>query len=55
MSPSTTRHLIEDIERLREHLGIDRWLLNGGSWGATLVLAYAQQHPERSPRSSSRR
>jgi proline iminopeptidase len=35
------------MERLREHLGIERWLLNGGSWGATLVLAYAQQHPER--------
>ncbi|MFJ1756121.1 prolyl aminopeptidase [Kitasatospora sp. NPDC088134] len=44
---NTTRHLIEDIERLREHLGIERWLLNGASWGSTLLLAYAQQHPER--------
>lgn len=35
------------MERLREHLGIEKWLLCGGSWGSTLVLAYAQQHPER--------
>jgi proline iminopeptidase len=35
------------MERLREHLGIDRWLLHGGSWGSTLILAYAQAHPER--------
>jgi proline iminopeptidase len=47
MSLNTTQHLIDDMERLREHLGIERWLLNGGSWGSTLVLAYAQQHPER--------
>jgi proline iminopeptidase len=47
MSVNTTRHLIDDMERLREHLGIERWLLNGASWGSTLVLAYAQQHPER--------
>ena len=47
MSLNTTQHLIDDMERLREHLGIDKWLLNGGSWGATLVLAYAQQHPAR--------
>ncbi len=44
---NTTDHLIEDIERLREHLGIDRWLLFGGSWGSTLALLYAQAHPER--------
>lgn len=39
--------LIEDIERLREQLGIERWLVFGGSWGSTLSLAYAQAHPER--------
>ncbi|WP_042394697.1 prolyl aminopeptidase [Streptacidiphilus carbonis] len=47
MSLNTTQHLIDDMERLREHLGIDKWLLNGASWGSTLILAYAQQHPER--------
>ena len=36
-----------DIERLREELGIDRWLVFGGSWGSTLALAYAETHPER--------
>ncbi|MFI0863837.1 prolyl aminopeptidase [Streptomyces smyrnaeus] len=46
MRHNTTAHLIRDIERLREQLGIDRWLLYGGSWGSTLILAYAQQHPE---------
>ncbi|MGW5442498.1 prolyl aminopeptidase [Streptomyces asiaticus] len=44
---NTTDHLIADMERLREHLGIDRWLLYGGSWGSTLILAYAERHPER--------
>ncbi|NEA22013.1 prolyl aminopeptidase [Actinomadura bangladeshensis] len=44
---NTTRHLVADMERLREHLGIDRWLLHGGSWGSTLLLAYAERHPER--------
>lgn len=44
---NTTEHLIEDMERLREHLGIDRWLLNGGSWGSTLAIAYAERYPER--------
>ena len=44
---NTTWHLVADMERLREHLGIDRWLLYGGSWGSTLILAYAQQHPDR--------
>ncbi|MFJ9442203.1 prolyl aminopeptidase [Kitasatospora sp. NPDC101235] len=43
---NTTAHLIADMERLREHLGIDKWLLYGGSWGSTLILAYAQAHPE---------
>lgn len=41
---NTTSHLVEDIERLREHLGIARWLVVGGSWGASLALAYGAQH-----------
>jgi proline iminopeptidase len=44
---NTTPHLVEDIETLRRHLGIERWLLFGGSWGSTLALAYAQAHPDR--------
>ena len=44
---NTTQHLIADIERLRQHLGLERWLIVGGSWGATLGLAYAEQYPER--------
>lgn len=44
---NTTQHLVDDIERLREHLGIDRWIVSGGSWGSTLALAYAQAHPRR--------
>jgi proline iminopeptidase len=44
---NTTWHLVEDVERLREHLGIERWLVFGGSWGSTLALAYAQTHPQR--------
>lgn len=47
MSVNTTDHLIADIEKLREHLGIEKWLVYGGSWGSTLALAYAQRHPER--------
>jgi proline iminopeptidase len=47
LSRNTTPHLIADMERLRAHLGIDRWLLLGGSWGSTLILAYAQTHPGR--------
>jgi proline iminopeptidase len=47
LTDNTTAHLIDDIERLREHLGIDRWLLFGGSWGSTLALLYAQAHPDR--------
>lgn len=43
----TIHHMIADMELLRTHLGIDRWLLEGGSWGSTLLLAYAQRHPER--------
>ena len=44
---NTTWHLVADMEALREHLGIERWQLFGGSWGATLALAYAQKHPDR--------
>lgn len=47
MSRNTTGHLIADLDRLRKHLGVRRWLMFGGSWGATLVLAYAQRHPQR--------
>lgn len=47
LSTNTTWHLVADMERLREFLGIDRWLVLGGSWGATLAMAYAQRHPER--------
>ncbi len=44
---NTTWHLVADIERLRDILGADRWLVFGGSWGSTLALAYAQTHTER--------
>ena len=44
---NTTQHLVADIETLREHLEIDRWMVFGGSWGSTLALAYGQAHPER--------
>jgi proline iminopeptidase len=44
---NTTEHLIGDMERLRTFLGVERWLLFGGSWGCTLALAYAERHPER--------
>lgn len=44
---NTTAHLIADMEQLRRHFGFDRWLVVGGSWGATLALAYAQAHPQR--------
>jgi proline iminopeptidase len=44
---NTTDHLLSDMERLREHLGIDRWLLTGGSWGTTLALVYAERYPHR--------
>lgn len=46
LEANTTWHLVADIERLRQHLGIDRWQVFGGSWGSTLALAYAQSHPE---------
>ena len=44
---NTTAHLVADIERIRAHFGIDKWLLVGGSWGSTLALAYAEAHPQR--------
>lgn len=47
LEDNTTWHLVADMERLREHLGIDRWQVFGGSWGSTLALAYAQTHPTR--------
>jgi proline iminopeptidase len=47
LSSNTTWHLVADIERLREMIGVDRWLVFGGSWGSTLGLAYAETHPER--------
>ncbi|WP_396230333.1 prolyl aminopeptidase [Dietzia sp. CH92] len=47
LSVNTTWHLVSDLERLREALGVDRWLVFGGSWGSTLALAYAQEHPDR--------
>ena len=47
LTDNTTWHLVADIERLREHLHIERWQVFGGSWGSTLALAYAQAHPQR--------
>ncbi len=44
---NTTWHLVADIERLREMMGVEKWLVFGGSWGSTLALAYAETHPER--------
>jgi proline iminopeptidase len=47
LSVNTTGHLLGDIERLREHLGIERWLVFGASWGCVLSLAYAERNPDR--------
>lgn len=44
---NTTWHLVTDMEQIRLHLGIDRWVLFGGSWGSTLSLVYAETHPQR--------
>ncbi|HEY1461119.1 MAG TPA: prolyl aminopeptidase [Casimicrobiaceae bacterium] len=44
---NTTPHLVADLERLREHLGVEKWLLFGGSWGSTLAIAYSEAHAER--------
>ncbi len=46
LAGNTTQSLIGDMESLREHLGLERWLVFGGSWGSTLALAYAEAHPE---------
>jgi proline iminopeptidase len=46
LATNTTHHLLADIERLRRHLRIDRWLVFGGSWGSTLALAYAEKYPD---------
>lgn len=46
LSTNTTQHLVADMELLREHLRIERWLVFGGSWGSTLALAYAEKHPD---------
>ena len=43
---NTTWHLVRDVEQVRAHLGIERWMVFGGSWGSTLALAYAEQHPD---------
>jgi proline iminopeptidase len=47
LEENTTWHLVEDIEKLRTHLEIERWQVFGGSWGSTLALAYAETHPDR--------
>jgi proline iminopeptidase len=47
LDENTTWHLVADMERLREHLAIERWVVFGGSWGSTLALAYAEAHPAR--------
>ncbi|HEV7256099.1 MAG TPA: prolyl aminopeptidase [Mesorhizobium sp.] len=47
LEANTTWHLVADIERLRAMMGVERWLVFGGSWGSTLALAYAETHPER--------
>jgi proline iminopeptidase len=47
LTDNTTPHLIADLERLRGHLGVEKWLLFGGSWGSTLAIAYAEAHADR--------
>jgi proline iminopeptidase len=47
LEDNTTWHLVDDIEKLRAHLGIEKWLVFGGSWGSTLSLSYSQKYPER--------
>lgn len=47
LTDNTTPHLVDDLEALRLHLDIDRWLVFGGSWGSTLALAYGEAHPDR--------
>jgi proline iminopeptidase len=47
LSSNTTQNLIADMELLREHIGVEKWMLYGGSWGSTLIVAYAERHPDR--------
>jgi proline iminopeptidase len=47
LSANTTWHLVSDIEKLREHLDVEQWMVLGGSWGSSLALAYAETHPDR--------
>lgn len=47
LAANTTDHLVADAELVREHLGVDRWLVFGGSWGSTLALSYSERHPDR--------
>jgi proline iminopeptidase len=47
LSTLTTQRMVTDLEELRVHVGVDRWLVSGGSWGSTLALAYAEAHPDR--------
>src|SRR5260370_42383568 len=47
LESNTTAHLVADMEQLRQHLEVDRWLVFGGSWGSTLALGYAERYPER--------
>jgi len=47
LATNTTWHLVADLEKLREHLGIEKWQVFGGSWGSALALAYAETHPDR--------
>jgi proline iminopeptidase len=47
LAGNTTPNLVADVERLRLHLGVERWLLTGGSWGSALALAYGEEHPQR--------
>ncbi|MEM0981808.1 MAG: prolyl aminopeptidase [Cyanobacteria bacterium P01_H01_bin.58] len=47
LTDNTTWHLVADIEKIRQHFGIEQWVVFGGSWGSTLAIAYAQTHPER--------
>ncbi len=47
LQENTSQHLIDDLEKIRQHLNIERWVLFGGSWGSTLALAYAESHPQK--------
>jgi proline iminopeptidase len=47
LAGNTTHNLVEDMEKIRQHLGIDKWVVFGGGWGATLSLVYAEKYPER--------